>query len=200
MKTIKKFPLLSKNFVIDEEKPVASDDKMGRNEPDLNKSELKFPTSPKKRVEIVEHPATFVSTTTIKVWDSSPPPVAKGATEKRAKPPRLKEPTPLGVYENTRTADRESPAGNKSPHGQVVDDGHLHYGVVNASSGEMDVYAKPVPAIKLKPVPKPAEKSGSTLLPPELPPRNTPQPSPRSSLLLSGETNGGKKDELEDLG
>ena len=205
-KTLKKFPLLSKNFVIEEEQSRA--EKMGIDDaivltlPERNQqTEFRFPTGPKKRVEIVETKPTYVTTTSFDVADVRP---TKGA-DKVVKPPRMKD--TMGIYENAKSGVIEA---NKSE--------SPHYSVKNTLSGEMDVYA--MPTVKLSPkaaedqskTPSPkmagnlnltpistkmagnlnltpisskmAGNSNLNLFPPELPPRNTPQPSPRSSALL----------------
>jgi hypothetical protein len=223
VKTIKKFPLLSKNYVIDEEKADADSTvkKMGIHDsvvvtlsPEQQK-EFRFPTSPKKKV-VIDQP-TFVSTTSFNVGEEhyqTPTLTTTTAkiSERRPKPPRMKEQTPLGVYENARRSPEQLQGalsskdfvplsvtlGSSKPKmargDEVVPDVEHHYGVRNVKSGELDVYAKPIPAFGaktdlksgLKMVGKSDLKMAGNLnlLPPELPPRNTPQSSPRASLLL----------------
>jgi hypothetical protein len=86
--------------------------------PERSKTEFRFPTASKKRAEIVDPPvasstATFVSTTTINVGDVSTPTPTLKSVEKRAKPPRIKEPTPMGVYDNTPSAEKHG--ANQGP-------------------------------------------------------------------------------------
>jgi hypothetical protein len=88
--------------------------------PERSKTEFRFPTASKKRVEIVDPPvasstvtATFVSTTTINVGDVSTPTPTLKSVEKRVKPPRIKEPTPMGVYDNPPSAEKRG--ANQGP-------------------------------------------------------------------------------------
>ena len=180
--------------------------------------EFRFPTNPKKKV-VIDAPPTFVTTTSFNVGEEhyqTPTLTTTTAkiSERRPKPPRMKEQTPLGVYENARSPER--PPGSSSAKDfvplsvslgsskpkvlrgdEVVPDVEHHYGVRNVKSGELDVYAKPAPSFGSKISPKSDLKMAGksdlkmagnlnllNLQPPELPPRNTPQSSPRASLLL----------------
>ena len=153
---------------------------------------FRFSTSPKKKVSIEEDKLPiFVTTTSFNINAHLQPPTLTTTTssitpsttttalitlatypskEKMVKPARAKENTPLGVYENTKS----KPGSSSRP------DIEYHYGVRNVKSGELDVYAKPVPSATV------INKTGNALaLPPELPPRNTPQSSPRHSVAIS---------------
>jgi hypothetical protein len=209
VKTIKKFPLLSKNYVINEENSTV----MGISDQAIivvsevaeppDQREFRFPTNPKKRVVIEP---TFITTTSINIIEHYQVPSAittTTTTTAPSKPPRIKENTPLGVYENKKTLQhgkvgaKELVPFSKQPpqtdnNDVIKEDIEYHYGVRNAQSGDLDVYAKPVPSgsVKIgakKSPEKPEELNPKLpeninpdmtgnlkLIPPELPKRNSP--------------------------
>ena len=166
VKTIKKFPLLSKNYVINEENTSV----MGISDQAVivvsevtvpsDQKEFRFPTNPKKKV-IIE--PTFITTTSININEHYQVPAAittTTTTTAPSKPPRTKENTPLDVYENKRSlqqgkgATKEFVPFFKQPQQDdndvIKQDIEYHYGVRNVQSGDLDVYAKLVPSGSIK--------------------------------------------------